>query len=393
LKILHTVEFYYPSVGGMQEVVKQLSERLVRLGHEVTVVTTRLPHRKNYLVNGVKIVEFNISGNFASGMRGEVALYQRFILDSSFDVITNFAAQQWTTDAMITLLDQIPAVKIFVPTGFSGLFFPKYQKYFELMKQWLKQYDMNVFSSNDYRDVNFARENDVAQIMVIPNGAGEDDYLTTDVMDIRKKLGISETDFFILQVGSHTGVKGHAEAIRIFNKAKITNATFLITGSVYSRRCAIACKLKEVLFNSWVHRKKDRKKLIVTYLSDEEIRAAYRTANLFLFPSNIECSPLVLFECMATRTPFLTTDVGNAVEIIEWSGGGLLLPTLRDQNGRSRAEVTGSSSMLEELWANPDRCEVLANMGHRAWQERFTWGKITHQYEVLYLMLLQKLTS
>ena len=42
MKILHTVEFYHPSVGGMQEVVKQLSERLVRLGHNVTVATSQL---------------------------------------------------------------------------------------------------------------------------------------------------------------------------------------------------------------------------------------------------------------------------------------------------------------------------------------------------------------
>ena len=42
MKILHTVELYHPSQGGMQEVVKQISERLVKLGHEVTVATTKL---------------------------------------------------------------------------------------------------------------------------------------------------------------------------------------------------------------------------------------------------------------------------------------------------------------------------------------------------------------
>ncbi|MFH1005826.1 MAG: hypothetical protein V1781_10125 [Bacteroidota bacterium] len=39
MKILHTVESYYPSVGGMQEVVKQISEQLVKMGHSVTVAT------------------------------------------------------------------------------------------------------------------------------------------------------------------------------------------------------------------------------------------------------------------------------------------------------------------------------------------------------------------
>ena len=35
MKILHTVEFYHPSQGSMQEVVRQISERLVKLGHKV----------------------------------------------------------------------------------------------------------------------------------------------------------------------------------------------------------------------------------------------------------------------------------------------------------------------------------------------------------------------
>ncbi len=42
MNILHTSEFYSPGVGGEQEVVKQLSERLAARGHEVTVATTRL---------------------------------------------------------------------------------------------------------------------------------------------------------------------------------------------------------------------------------------------------------------------------------------------------------------------------------------------------------------
>jgi glycogen synthase len=40
MKILHTVEFYSPSTGGAQEVVKQLSERMAEKGHVVTVILT-----------------------------------------------------------------------------------------------------------------------------------------------------------------------------------------------------------------------------------------------------------------------------------------------------------------------------------------------------------------
>src|SRR5262249_25311677 len=45
LRIVHTVQMYHPHVGGSEEVVKQLSERLAARGHSVTVATGSLPER------------------------------------------------------------------------------------------------------------------------------------------------------------------------------------------------------------------------------------------------------------------------------------------------------------------------------------------------------------
>jgi hypothetical protein len=74
MKILHTVEFYHPSIGGTQEVVKQISERLVKSGHDVTIATTRLPERNARDLNGVRIEEFDVSGNAVRGLSGETKL-------------------------------------------------------------------------------------------------------------------------------------------------------------------------------------------------------------------------------------------------------------------------------------------------------------------------------
>ena len=389
MKILHTVEFYHPSVGGMQEVVKQLSERLVRLGHEVTVATTRLAGRSDTVANGVRIEEFAVSGKLATGMTGEVERYRRFVRDSGFDVVTNFAAQQWATDAVITMLDEIEAKKVFVPTGFSELYHPRFREYFASMRQWLTRYDMNVFLSDDYRDINFARDCGVKKITVIPNGASEDEFLPEAEVDIRTMLGIPRDHFLVVHVGSHTGLKGHAEAIRIFGRAPIRNATLLVAANDVRGGCASACTIKRVLFNAWPGRLADGKRLLVTSLLRQETVAAYKSADLFLFPSTIECSPLVLFECMASRTPFLTTDVGNAKEIIHWSGGGMLLPTRKDAKGYSRADVRGSAAHLGEACGDPAGRERMANQGFAAWRERFTWGKIAGAYEELYSRLVE----
>ncbi len=417
MKILHTVKQYHPSRGGMYEVVRRLSEYLVKFGHDVTVATTKLPYGYKPNLNGVKIKEFDIRGNFVSGMSGETKEYQKFLINSDFDVITNFAAQQPMTDAMLLVLDKIKAKKVFVPTGFAAFYINEYQDYYKKMKDWFKKFDTNVFLSNNYHDINYARKSNAKNIVVIPNGADKNEFLEDTGIDIRKKLSIPDDDFLILLVGSHTGHKGHKEAIKIFNLANIKNATLLIVGNYGC--CLKTCKKQELKFNKSSKYKLNRKRLLIKNLNRKETVSAFQSANLFLFPSNIECSPVVLFEAMASKTPFLVTDVGNAKEIIEWSNGGLLLPTIKgasldnpfkaffkkivkkglsffiklnqDKNyNLSKAKIKDSAILLEKVYGNKEKLDQLAGAGYNAWLEKFTWEKIAQRYENLYNNLIKQ---
>ncbi len=390
MKILHTVQSYDPCTCGMQEVVKQISEHLVKMGHSVTVATSKHPSRTYDIINGVIIKEFDISGKSVSGIHGDIQSYQHFLLNSDFDIITNFAAQQWATDLMLPLLKDIKAKKIFVPTGFSALYLPEYSDYFEKMKEWMKQYDMNVFLSNIYQDIEFARKCDMKNLTIIPNGASELEFLREETIDIRKDLGIPADQFLILHVGSHTGTKGHPEAIEIFHRADLKNATFVIVGMVTSKYCYYSCKFRELLFllNPMNHLR--NKHLLVRSLTRDQTVALYKSSNLFLFPSNIECSPIVLFECMASKTPFLTTDVGNAAEIIEWAHSGELLPTIKDKSGYSHAKISESTEILENIYHDLEKRKMMKESGLNAWQENFRWDVLAEQYYVLYTTLLKR---
>jgi glycosyltransferase involved in cell wall biosynthesis len=390
MKILHTVESYDPCTCGMQEVVKQISERLVKMGHSVTVATSKHPARTSDILNGVRIKDFDISGKYVTGIRGDIESYHQYLLNSDFDVITNFAAQQWATDLMLPFLQDIKAKKIFVPTGFSALHIKEYSDYFEKMKGWMKLYDMNVFLSDTYQDIEFARKYDVRNLTIIPNGASELEFNREETCNIRRDLRIPDNQFLILHVGSHTGVKGHLQAIEIFKKAEINDATFVIVGKVYSKYCYYSCKFNEMVFpmNPMNHIR--NKHLLVRSLTRDKTIALFKTADLFLFPSNIECSPIVLFECMASKTPFLTTDVGNAAEIIQWSHAGELLPTIKDGRGYSYAKIRESAQVLENLFQDYQKRTQMKDSGYKAWHEKFSWDIIANQYYELYATLLKR---
>lgn len=390
MKILHTVEFYSPSVGGMQEVVQQISERLVQVGHEVTVATSKCDGRRPDCINGVRIKEFTISGNMVRGMHGDVEEYSNFLRSSDYDIITCFAAQQWATDLVLPILREIKGKKVFVPTGFSSLFDPEYAEYFEKMKNWFFDFDHIVFLSENYRDIDFARKSDVKNISLIPNGASETEFLTTRENRVRVQNHIPEDAFLISHVGSHTGLKGHKEAMKIFSLADIENAFLVIIGNSVKGGCSLSCSLRSFLFNLNPLQRIRKKKILNLSLSRDGTVDMYRAADLFLFPSNIECSPLVLFESMASRTPFLTTDVGNAAEIIKWGKGGILLPTIFNENGYSRADIKKSVKILEQLWSNPLLLNDLKANGYQSWEQCFTWNTIAKRYEALYRTLIDE---
>lgn len=414
MNILHTVQSYPPADGGMAEVVKQLSERLAAKGHAVTVASEGHPERMaDCMKNGVHVKSFAVSGNAVNGFEGDVEGYTRFLLESRFDVVVNFAAQQWATDIALPLLTEIPGRKVFVPTGFSGLYSRRYRDYFAQLPEFMRHYDMNVFLSDTYRDISFARQHNIARTILIPNGAGADEFLP-QAPGLRPLLGIPADDFLILHVGSHTGLKGHEEAMEIFAQADIRNATLLIVGNDPCGGCGPLCLTKAEALNASTRFNKKGKRIIVTALSRSDTVAAYQAADLFLFPSNIECSPIVLFECLASRTPFLVTDVGNSAEIISWSNGaGKLLPTdpppflprfgtLRDRCiekvrivlGRSndfaavRANIRGSAALLTSLYCDADSRQKMALNGFMSWQKRFTWEAIADEYESLYRKLV-----
>jgi glycosyltransferase involved in cell wall biosynthesis len=116
---------------------------------------------------------------------------------------------------------------------------------------------------------------------------------------------------------------------------------------------------------------------------------AYRQSDVFLFPSNIECSPIVLFECAAARLPFISTDVGNSQQIVQWTGGGIITKTEKDQDGFSHAVIDDAVKNLELLLADPQRRKQMAEQAFDNWKEKFSWEKIAQRYERMYLSLLK----
>jgi glycosyltransferase involved in cell wall biosynthesis len=119
-------------------------------------------------------------------------------------------------------------------------------------------------------------------------------------------------------------------------------------------------------------------------LPRNELVQAFRNADLFVFASKIEYSPLVLFECAAAHLPFLTVDVGNSVEIAEWTGCGMICPSIKDSTGYSCVDETALTELMAELTTKKAQLTELGNAGRKRFEEAFTWQDIAIQYEQIF---------
>ena len=443
MHILLCCELYSPSVGGVQEVMQQLAERLVVRGHKVTVATTELPTRCFGSLNGVTIREFKISGNLMRGLEGKVSAYRHFITSQPFDVIMVKASQQWTFDALWPVLSKIKAAKVFVPCGFSGFYEPAYSEYFRQLPGILRQFDHLIFYASDYRDINFAKEHGISRYSIIPNGASEVEFSAVPDHHFRERYGIGSDDLLFLTVGSLSRMKGHLDVATAFLSADLDGhpATLILNGNesmpvewkstprVLQGKCKEYTKVVNGVYaedgflsasrylldgvlnkggirrgkyasprinhrlnfkdellavTAEVERQGSNKRAIVTDLPRSELVQAYIHSDLFVFASSVEYSPLVLFESAAAGTPFLSLPVGNAVEIAEWTGGGVICQAPQDERGYTKVD----SRVFGEQWAhlanNRAYLRQLGRAGKQNWAARFTWEKITSQYESVF---------
>lgn len=426
MKIVCCVEFYYPSIGGAQEVVRQLAERFVTRGHQVTVATSNIPTRQSDVwINGVNIVSFHVSGNQVRGITGELDRYREFLVNIDADIMFFYAAQQWTFDAAWDVLPEVKARKVFVPCGYSGLYLDEYAKYFELMPSVLAEMDAVIYHARNYRDFEFSSRHCLKNGFLIPNGADLEEFNTPQISGFRDSLGIKEDSIVLLTVGSFTGLKGHFELTRAFALCDFGEhqAILILNGNdplqsgrryshlqrflglikSYGFFYAIRHVLKICLFklgwrggslNTWVSRINkgiygNKQVLRVDFARDDLVQA-YLQSDLFVFASNIEYSPLVLFEACAAGLPFLTVPVGNSREIAEWTGGGLVCEAPVNPEGYTRPDPELLAREIEEILSNPGLMRELGVKGKEACQRRFNWDSLASEYEQLFMRVLER---
>ncbi len=435
MRLLFCCESYWPHRGGVQEVIRQIAERMAARGHDVSVATRIHPDRKTNVHNGVRIHAFDVTGNLVTGIRGEADRYRKFLTAFDGDAILIKAAQQWSFDALWPVIDQIKARMVFVPCGFSSFYEPSFKEYFRQLPDILRKFDHLIFYAEHYRDIDFVRANGMTNLSIIPNGASEAEFGRSGRQDgrLREQLGIPASDLVLLTVGAPVSAKGHEIVAEAFAQADLggRGATLILNGNwsvgrfgLHRVRTVFQLFVRPETIRRGIQLFRERgiravidrlfpkppeqrskvegvsdksldkmdcavvaapaqKTVLRLDLPREKVVDAFFEADLFVFASKVEYSPLVLFESAAAGTPFLTVPAGNASEIVRWTGGGWLCPADVDNRGYVKVSPEILAREMEKGIRAPDYLRKLGDAGRQAWLDRFTWAEIVKSYELI----------
>lgn len=341
MKIAQICPRYSPDIGGVETHAKEISERLVKAGHDVEVITTDPTGRlsKKEKINGVRVTRLR---SFAPGNAYYFApqIYT-YLKKHDYDVI--HAHSYHAFPAFFACLGRHDGKFIFTPhyhrrghTAFRNLLHKPYRF---LGKLIFSRADSVICVSEYEKKLVESDFKVAAKTVKIPNGINlkEFENLKRQVKDSKRKAGREK---LLLYVGRLEEYKGVQYIIQSLPEFQDFNLRIVGKGPYETELHNIAKTIEVEGRVEWL---KD--------LSRKELLECYADADIFLMLSSYEAYGITVAEALAAGTPCIVAK-GSALE--EFVDGrnciGIENPISKEKLTRAlkevkKKEIKGSSGI------------------------------------------------
>ena len=383
MKILMLTWEYPPRiVGGIARVVHDLSKRLIKDGHEVTVVTYKdgdvpmyendkgvnVYRVENYMIHPNNFIDWIMQLNFNMISKATEIIQK----EGKFDVIH---AHDWlvanAAKALKNAFD-IPVVSTIHATesGRNSGIHDETQRYIN-DTEWLLTYESTevIVNSNYMKNhVQGLFGLPFDKINVIPNGINltnfngiERDY------DFRRQYAM-DNEKIILYVGRLVYEKGVQHLISAMPK---------ILENYHDAKLIIAGKggMLDELKSQADYMGLSDKVYFTGYLNSKQVQKMYKCADVAVFPSTYEPFGIVALEAMLAGVPTVVSDVGGLNEIVDHRENGM-----KSYAGNSNSIA---DSVLSLLFDKQLAAKVSKNAKAKV-KEEFSWNKIAQDTHYIY---------
>ena len=383
MKVLMLTWEYPPRiVGGISRVVHDLSHRLIKDGHDVTVVTykdgdtpyfeddkgVKVYRVDNYMIHPNNFIDWIMQLNFNMIAKATEIINKQ----GKFDVIH---AHDWLVTYAAKTLKQsfnIPVVATIHATenGRNSGIHDDTQRYIN-DSEWLLTYEStevivnSSFMKNDLQRI-FGLPYE--KINIIPNGINLNNFTGIDRdYDFRRQYAM-DNEKIILYVGRLVYEKGIQYLIGAMPKIlnNYHDAKLVICG-----RGGMMDELKQEAHNLGI----DNKVYFAGYCDSKKVQKMYKCADVAVFPSTYEPFGIVALEGMLSGTPTVVSDVGGLNEIVEHGVTGM------------KSYAGNSNSIADSVLAllfDPKLCDTVSKNAVKKVKELYNWNKIAQDTYSVY---------
>jgi glycogen synthase len=370
MRIILAPSAYYPHVGGIEELTRQLALTLLSRGHDVSVLTNRWPAGvvRREVLDGVDVTRlafplpatrpFN-AARFLFAAPGAVVALLRHLRRRKPDVIHIVGAGPQSV-YLATLAPLLRARLVFTAQG--ELTFDAQNVFLHSatmragLRRVLRSADAVTACSTYVLDSLTAFGAIRTDAMVIPNGVNTGDF------SMEKK---SSERPYVLAVGRLVDQKGFDVLIEALASPTAPPLDLVIAGEGPARR-QLADRAEQLRISERVR--------LVGSVDRPALAKLLARADLFAFPSRAEPFGIALLEAMAAGVPAVATSAGGVTEFAE-DGVNALLVEPDDSDAFARA--------LDHLHSDVQLRDRL-RAGGRATALNLSWFRIAPLYEELY---------
>ena len=363
MRIVQIVPYYPPSMGGVQNVTRELSERLAKNGHQVEVFTSDIGCNKGKLKSAKNLeIHYLRSWQFAHTPIIH-SLFFKLLKISKDSVMHVHTSQAFVPEivCLVSIIKKIPYVAHVhgdtMPSGRFGFLLSLYKKLF--IKKVLANAEKVICPSKEYKQfINKKYRINESKITVIPNGVSKKFFINRE-----KKLNNTANLIFIGRLSGGKNIPKLIEAVFLLKNTVVLH----IVGDGEKRDELKKLILDKSMKNVILHGEKTGKELL----------DFYKLADIFLLASEGEGQPLTLLEAMAAGVPIIASNVRGIAELV--GDCGILVDPPTAQNFAFEVDKLIESKGLSDL---------LAGRG-REYAEQFCWDKVVKNYENEYKAILE----
>lgn len=353
--------------GGAERVVQQIAESFANdFNIECTVLTQHGSHKIKH--NNVTVIP---CGNLPEHA------FIKLLLQLKPSCILIYSDWFFRLPTILQYLSDISCKIILVPVGFNRLRSTN-AVHAQVKQSFIKhinKFDI-VVHSDGYEDAKFCKENNL-RYSIIPNAIDISEFAQTS--NFRAKYQITSSKL-LLCVSNFFPGKGQEFLLPIVEQLSTVRNDFTLVFISTTVSFAYANKRR-----ADIRLQAESKKLPVLFLQDierQDTLDALNSADVFLFPSQQEVSPLVLLETMAAGKPWISLDVGNATDL----QGGFCIPAPVINSMRQFDSNISNIFLnrLQQLLDNPDVCNRMGELGKKQIIEQYDWKMIKHLYKDIF---------